>query len=61
MRVRKDTAAGTLAGIWTILLMAFVIAVLYVGKQILIPLALAALITFFAGRSGRLKLSGRYL
>jgi predicted PurR-regulated permease PerM/GAF domain-containing protein len=46
MRVRKNTAAGTLAGIWTILLMAFVIAVLYVGKQILIPLALAALITF---------------
>ena len=61
MRVPKNSAAGTLTGIWAILLMAFVIAVLYVGKQILVPLALAALITFLlAPLVGRLqRLIGR--
>ena len=45
-RAPKNSATGALVGIWAILLMAFVIAVLYVGRDILIPIALAALITF---------------
>ncbi len=56
MRTPKNNSAGALIGIWAILLMAFVIAVLYVGKDILIPLALAALITFLlAPVVGRLE------
>jgi predicted PurR-regulated permease PerM len=46
MRAPKNSASGALVGIWAILLMAFVIAVLYVGRDVLIPIALAALITF---------------
>ena len=46
MRAPKNNAAGALVGIWAVLLMAFVIAVLYVGRDVLIPIALAALITF---------------
>ncbi|MEO7167318.1 MAG: AI-2E family transporter [Spartobacteria bacterium] len=46
MRPTKNTATGALVGIWAILLVSFVIAVLSVGKEILIPIALAALITF---------------
>jgi len=46
MRTPKNSATGALVGIWAILLMAFVIAVLYVGRDVLIPIALAALITF---------------
>lgn len=46
MRTSKNTATGALLGIWAILLVSFVIAVLSVGKDILIPIALAALITF---------------
>ena len=46
MRTPKNTAAGALVGIWAILLVSFVIAVLSIGKEILIPIALAALITF---------------
>ena len=46
MRPPKNSSTGALVGIWAILLMAFVIAVLYVGRDILIPIALAALITF---------------
>jgi hypothetical protein len=56
MRASKNTAASALNGIWAILLLAFVIAVLYVGKEVLIPLALAALITFLlAPLVGRLE------
>jgi len=46
MRAPKNSATGALVGIWAILLMAFVIAVLYVGRDVLIPIALAGLITF---------------
>lgn len=46
IRRPKSDSSGALAGIWAILLMAFVMAVLYVGRDVLIPLALAALITF---------------
>jgi predicted PurR-regulated permease PerM/methylmalonyl-CoA mutase cobalamin-binding subunit len=43
---RKITATEALAGLWTISLAAFVVATLYFTRDILIPLALAALLTF---------------
>lgn len=46
MRAPKNSSAAALTGIWTILLLVFIIAVLYFGRELLIPLALAALITF---------------
>ncbi len=42
----KSAAADALVGLWTISLAAFVIAGLYFTRELLIPLALAALITF---------------
>ncbi|MEY2539204.1 MAG: hypothetical protein QOG67_2944 [Verrucomicrobiota bacterium] len=42
----KTTAADALVGLWTVALTAFVIAALYFARELLIPLALAALITF---------------
>ncbi len=42
----KSSAADALAGIWTVALTAFVIATLYFARDILMPLALAALLTF---------------
>jgi len=46
MRATKNASAAALVGIWTILLTAFVVTILYVGRQLLIPLALAAMLTF---------------
>ncbi|MGI8889258.1 MAG: AI-2E family transporter [Chthoniobacterales bacterium] len=46
MRKTSSSASDALVGIWAILLISFVIAVLSVGKEILVPIALAALITF---------------
>src|SRR5438105_13877305 len=46
MRVNRHTSHAALIGIWTVLLSAFVITFLYVGREILIPLALAIMITF---------------
>ncbi|MBA2242286.1 MAG: hypothetical protein H0W04_05280, partial [Chthoniobacterales bacterium] len=46
MRPTKNTSAAALAGIFTVLLTAFVITILYVGREILIPLALAVMLTF---------------
>src|SRR5579885_2984594 len=46
IRRPKSDSSGALVGIWSVLLMAFVMAVLYLGRDVLIPLALAALITF---------------
>ena len=43
---RKTAAADALVGLWTIALAAFVIAGLYFTRELLIPLALAALLTF---------------
>jgi predicted PurR-regulated permease PerM/methylmalonyl-CoA mutase cobalamin-binding subunit len=43
---RNITATEALAGLWTISLAAFVVATLYFTRDILIPLALAALLTF---------------
>jgi predicted PurR-regulated permease PerM len=42
----RSTAADALVGIWTVALTAFVIATLYFAREILIPLALSALLTF---------------
>jgi predicted PurR-regulated permease PerM len=46
MRAMKNTSSAALVGIWMILLTAFVVTILYVGRQLLIPLALAAMLTF---------------
>ncbi|HEX8280729.1 MAG TPA: AI-2E family transporter, partial [Chthoniobacterales bacterium] len=46
MRADKNASASALAGIFTVLLAAFVITLLYVGREILIPLALAVMLTF---------------
>jgi predicted PurR-regulated permease PerM len=42
----KSASTAALVGIWTILLTAFVVTILYVGRQLLIPLAFAAMLTF---------------
>ena len=42
----KIPAAEALVGMWNVLLTAFVIATLYFARDLLIPLALAALLTF---------------
>ena len=52
----KTAATDALVGIWTVLLTSFVIAALYFGRDILIPIALAALLTFlFAPLVSRLE------
>src|SRR5215207_5425270 len=42
----KSNASNALVGIWTVALTAFVIGTLFFAREILIPLALAALLTF---------------
>ena len=42
----SNAAADALAGIWTVSLTAFIIGALYFARDLLIPLALAALLTF---------------
>ena len=46
MRAIKNSSTSALVGIWMLLLTALVVTVLYVGRQLLIPLALAAMLTF---------------
>jgi predicted PurR-regulated permease PerM len=46
MPAPRNVATSALVGIWTVLLAAFVIVTLYVAQDILVPLALAGLITF---------------
>ena len=46
MRATKNAATAAAVGTWAILLTAFVVTILYVGRQLLIPLALAAMLTF---------------
>src|SRR5512133_1260261 len=43
MRAMKNASTAALLGIW---MTAFVVTILYVGRQLLIPLALAAMLTF---------------
>ena len=46
-KLRTSTAsAKALVGIWAVLLTSFIVAALYLGRDILIPVALAALLTF---------------
>ena len=42
----SNAAAGALVGLWTVALTAFIIATLYLARDLLIPLTLAALLTF---------------
>ena len=42
----KPSAADALVGIWTVSLTAFVVVTLYFARELLIPLALSALLTF---------------
>jgi predicted PurR-regulated permease PerM/GAF domain-containing protein len=44
------TAAAALNGIWSLLLIAFVVAALYFGRSLFVPVALATLITFLLSR-----------
>jgi len=46
MRATKNAATAAAIGTWAILLTAFVVTILYVGRQLLIQLALAAMLTF---------------
>jgi len=52
MRTRTSllTPAAALSGIWGLLLLAFVVAALYFGRSVLVPIALATLITFLLSR-----------
>lgn len=42
----KTTATDALVGLWTLVLTAFIVATLYFARELLIPLALSALLTF---------------
>jgi predicted PurR-regulated permease PerM/GAF domain-containing protein len=52
MRTRPTslTPAAALSGIWGLLLLVFVVAALYFGRAVFVPIALAALITFLLSR-----------
>jgi predicted PurR-regulated permease PerM/methylmalonyl-CoA mutase cobalamin-binding subunit len=52
MRTRPSslTPSAALSGIWGLLLLAFVVAALYFGRSVFVPIALAALITFLLSR-----------
>lgn len=43
---RSTAATNALVGIWTVLLTAFIFATLYLARDLLVPLTLAALLTF---------------
>ncbi len=44
--ISKTRSADALVGLWTVALTAFIVAALYIGRDLLIPLSLAALLTF---------------
>ncbi len=44
------TPSAALSGIWALLLVVFVVAALYFGRSVLVPIALATLITFLLSR-----------
>ena len=52
MRTRPSllTPTAALSGIWGLLLIAFVVATLYFGRSVFVPIALATLITFLLSR-----------
>ena len=49
-RPASITPSAALSGIWALLLIAFVVAALYFGRSVLVPIALATLITFLLSR-----------
>ena len=49
-RITTLTSAAALTGIWGLLLLAFVVAALYFGRSVFVPIALATLITFLLSR-----------
>src|SRR5262245_29645520 len=49
-RLSSLTPTAALSGIWGLLLIAFVVAVLYFGRSVFLPIALATLITFLLSR-----------
>src|SRR5436309_5090752 len=49
-RLSSLTPAAALSGIWGLLLIAFVVAALYFGRSVFVPIALATLITFLLSR-----------
>ena len=52
MRTRPSPVSPAVAlnGIWALLLLAFVVAALYFGRPVFVPIALATLITFLLSR-----------
>ena len=54
MRTRPSslTPTAALSGIWGLLLIAFVVAALYFGRSVFVPIALATLITFLLSQVG---------
>src|SRR3954471_15570227 len=44
------TSSAALSGIWALLVIVFVVAALYFGRSVLVPIALATLITFLLSR-----------
>jgi predicted PurR-regulated permease PerM/methylmalonyl-CoA mutase cobalamin-binding subunit len=49
-RLSSLTPTAALSGIWGLLLIAFVVAALYFGRSVFVPIALATLITFLLSR-----------
>src|SRR5215813_12507167 len=49
-RLSSITPSASLSGIWALLLIAFVVAALYFGRSVLVPIALATLVTFLLSR-----------
>ncbi|MGE5209027.1 MAG: AI-2E family transporter, partial [Alphaproteobacteria bacterium] len=49
-RITPLTPPAALSGIWGLLLLAFIVAALYFGRAVLVPIALATLITFLLSR-----------
>src|SRR5215467_4433046 len=49
-RLSSITPSASLTGIWALLLIAFVVAALYFGRSVFMPIALATLITFLLSR-----------
>src|SRR5262250_1795248 len=49
-RLSSITPSASLSGIWALLLIVFVVAALYFGRSVFVPIALATLITFLLSR-----------
>ena len=49
-RLSSITPSASLSGIWALLLIVFVVTALYFGRSVLVPIALAILVTFLLSR-----------